>query len=71
MALALLGAANLAMAADGEAAGPKALALVCVLAFCAAFSMSWGPVAWILPSELVPLHWRAYVSLGAHHAHHT
>jgi hypothetical protein len=32
-----------------------------VLSFVAFFSFSWGPIAWIVPSELIPLRLRARV----------
>ena len=35
-------------------AGWRWLALLAVLAFCACYSISWGPLAFLLPSEMVP-----------------
>lgn len=43
------------------------IALVCI--FFAAYASTWGPVAWVLPSEIVPLNVRAKVvslSVGIH-----
>ena len=35
-------------------AGWRWLALLAILAFCACYSISWGPLAFLLPSEMVP-----------------
>ena len=51
-------------AADASPSGDHELSLACiglVLAFVGFFSFSWGPVAWIIPSELVPSRIRARV----------
>ncbi|KAK3240166.1 hypothetical protein CYMTET_49978 [Cymbomonas tetramitiformis] len=37
------------------------VSVAALLAVCAFFSFSWGPVAWIVPSELLPSHLRARV----------
>jgi SP family xylose:H+ symportor-like MFS transporter len=34
--------------------GPGMLALVCMLAYTAGFAVSWGPVTWVLLSEIFP-----------------
>ena len=50
-------------AADGGLLPPLCVGLV--LLYVAAFSLSWGPVAWVLPSELVSTRLRArVVALG-------
>lgn len=40
------------------------LALICILIYIASFSMSWGPVAWVLLSELFPNSIRGAMSIA-------
>ncbi|KAJ2469962.1 hypothetical protein GGI02_003257, partial [Coemansia sp. RSA 2322] len=39
--------------------GPSYLIVVMMYLFVASFAMSWGPVAWIYPSEMFPMHIRS------------
>ena len=57
-------AALAAPAGGGSSAWPT-LCVVLLLSFVACFSFSWGPVAWVIPSELVAYQVRAkVVALG-------
>ena len=44
-----------------SAASLRVLCVACVLSYVACFSFSWGPVAWVLPSEMIPYQLRAKV----------
>lgn len=47
---------------DGTKALSKSVAIVVVLLICiyvAAFAWSWGPLGWLVPSEIQPLETRA------------
>ncbi|KAK3277944.1 hypothetical protein CYMTET_14081 [Cymbomonas tetramitiformis] len=60
----MLAACHMALKQDLAEKTHNALQIVgimAVMAFVAFFSISWGPVAWIVPSELVPSHLRARV----------
>jgi len=59
MAIGLLGG-GLASLADMDEIVPKIIVLIFVSFFITAFAMSWGPVAWIVPAEIFPLHVRTY-----------
>ena len=48
-------------AADAPPAWSAPASVASVLCYVAAFSISWGPVAWVVPSELVPSSLRAKV----------
>merc|ERR1712232_1307036 len=43
---------------------PGTVSVTAVLLYVACFSFSWGPLAWVIPAELVHSRWRARV-LGA------
>ena len=50
---------------EGFIASSKTFKITLVLLFVGAYSISWGPIAWILPSELVSTRRRSQiVSLG-------
>jgi len=41
-----------------QAITPNAV-VVCVIVFNAAFGYSWGPIPWLYPPEILPMHFRA------------
>lgn len=43
----------------------KAIAVICLAIFKIAFSMSWGPLVWVMLPELLPLHVRGTAMGGA------
>ena len=69
-ALLLLGSAGMTLSLGGlaiayphlsSAASLRVLCVSCVLSYVACFSFSWGPVAWVLPSEMISYQLRAKV----------
>jgi MFS family permease len=65
MAACHVGVAVLVGLADGAAEGSAAstalsvLSVACMFLFTLAFSATWGPVAWVVQNEVLPLHVRA------------
>ncbi|KAJ2723136.1 hypothetical protein GGI07_002839 [Coemansia sp. Benny D115] len=39
--------------------GPSYLVIVMIYLFVVSFAMSWGPIAWLYPSEIFPMHIRS------------
>ena len=50
----VMAASMIALGADLMAHDKGALALVCMLVYIAGFAVSWGPVTWVLLSEIYP-----------------
>jgi SP family xylose:H+ symportor-like MFS transporter len=50
----VMGASMLALGADFWLGGQGMVALLCMLVYTAGFAVSWGPVTWVLLSEIFP-----------------
>ncbi|KAL1514827.1 hypothetical protein AB1Y20_003912 [Prymnesium parvum] len=59
MSASLLGLAVAYGQLTADAGALRGVCVTFVLLFVAFFSFSWGPIAWVIPSELLPIHLRA------------
>ena len=53
--------ASSSASAEGASSALPVLCIFLVLSYVACFSFSWGPVAWVIPSEMIPYQLRAKV----------
>ncbi|MGA7538698.1 MAG: sugar porter family MFS transporter [Steroidobacteraceae bacterium] len=63
VSMAMLGAVF--FGAGLHSANGKVIAVACLAVFKIAFSLSWGPLVWVMLPELLPLHLRGTVMGGA------